>query len=352
MADTLMRRYPNPDDYPYKSWSYPQGFMLWGFIRLYEQTAERAYYDYVMRYCEHHVNEQGDVTCFTGESLDDIMSGSVLVWAYAQTGQERYLTACRHVRRAFDDYPRNADGGFWHGRNLPGEMWIDGLFMGLMFLCRYGAQVEDGAYCFDESVRQLNVGYERCEKDGSGLLYHAYSEDRRPQWAHPVTGKAQEVWCEGLGWYAMILPEVLSLLPADHPGRAGLEAQLQKLINALEMTQDSASGLWLQVVDKPGQPRNWHDTSGSAMFLWAIKKAGLIGAADRAQCDRIADKAYAGIKQKCITDADGNANIHDACDGLGVQLYYDRYVDFLKNVNSKEAIAAFFWAAVIMEYGV
>ena len=33
LAETLLRRYPDPDSYPYQSWSYPQGFLLWGFIR-------------------------------------------------------------------------------------------------------------------------------------------------------------------------------------------------------------------------------------------------------------------------------------------------------------------------------
>ena len=106
LAETLLRRYPDPDSYPYQSWSYPQGFLLWGFIRLYEKTGERRYYDYVMRYCEEHVTPDGTVLGFTGISLDDVMSGSVLVWAYQQTKQEKYRLACAQVRRAFDDYPR------------------------------------------------------------------------------------------------------------------------------------------------------------------------------------------------------------------------------------------------------
>ena len=28
IASTVMARYPDPDDYPYRSWCYPQGFML------------------------------------------------------------------------------------------------------------------------------------------------------------------------------------------------------------------------------------------------------------------------------------------------------------------------------------
>ncbi|MCL2058774.1 MAG: glycoside hydrolase family 88 protein [Oscillospiraceae bacterium] len=351
MAKTIMNRYPNANDFPYRSWCYPQGFMLWGFIRLYEKTGEQKYLDYIMGYCDFHVTEQGDVPAFTGNSLDDIMAGSVLVWAFARTGKEKYRLACEKVRAAFNDYPRNSDGGFWHGRGLPSEMWVDGLFMGLMFLTRYGAFCGDKEYCFDETVRQLSIAFDRCEKDGSGLLYHGYSENRRVSWAHPITGKAQEIWCEGLGWYAMILVDVLEILPKTHAGYDRLYMQLRKLVDGLLKVQDSTSGLWYQVVDKPRYPRNWHDTSGSAMFLYCIKKAGLLGLIDKDKCDRAAAKAFSGIKTKCIVDYEGNADIFDACDGLCIQDNYDIYVGYAKNVNSKEAIAAFFWAALIMERG-
>jgi unsaturated rhamnogalacturonyl hydrolase len=122
MAETLMRRYPQADEYPYRSWCYPQGFVLWRFIRLYEKTGEEKFWKYVMDYCEKHVRENGDVPAFTGISLDDIMAGSVLVWAWHNTKLEKYKIACKHIRQAFYDYPRNKDGGFWHGRNLPHEM--------------------------------------------------------------------------------------------------------------------------------------------------------------------------------------------------------------------------------------
>ncbi|MDR0601132.1 MAG: glycoside hydrolase family 88 protein [Treponema sp.] len=351
IAGTIMRRYPHADDYPYRSWCYPQGFMLWGFIRLYEKTGDERYRQYVLDYCEKHVGENGGIPAFTGISLDDIMAGSVLVWAWQTTRQEKYRIASRHVRQAFDDYPRNEDGGFWHGRHLPREMWVDGLFMGLMFLTRYGKYVDDRDFCFGETVRQLSIVFDRCEKDGTGLLYHAYSEDGKAPWAHPVTGTSPEVWSEGLGWYAMILADALELLPKDFQGYERLSMQLCRLIDSLEKVQDPASGLWYQVVDKPSHPKNWHDTSGSAMFLYAVKKAGLLGIAGSEQCDRIAARAFGGIKTKCILDYEGNANIHDACNGLCVQSDYDAYVDYARNINCQEAVAACLWAGQIMEFG-
>lgn len=349
LAETLMRRYPDADDFPYCSWSYPQGFMLWGFIRLYEKLGDERYLNYVLRYCEKHVNAQGEISGFSGCSLDDIMTGSVLVWAWQHTGEARYKLACDRVRAAFDDYPRNPDGGFWHGKQLPGEMWVDGLFMGLMFLTRYGKYVGDAEYCYAETVKQLNTVFARCEKDNSGLLYHAYSENRWVSWASFLDGRSPEVWSEGLGWYAMILVEVLDLMPADTPGYDSIMHQLRKLLSALSRVQEGTSGLWCQVVDRVKMSGNWQDTSGSAMFLYTFRKAQLLGFVGH-EYDGVIRKAFAGLKTKYTLDCEGNADIHDACDGLGVQLSYDHYIHFLKTVNAKEAVAAVLWATAAMEH--
>lgn len=350
LARTLMHRYPDPDSFPYVCWSYSQGFMLWGFLRLFENTGDKRYLEYVLRYCDGHVASDGSISGFSGCSLDDIMTGSVLIEAWRKTGEERYRLACERVRRAYDDYPRNSDGGFWHGRSRPGEMWVDGLFMGMMFLTRYGRYIGDAEYCFAETVRQLKIVFTRCEKDGSGLLYHAYSENPEVPWAHPITGKSPEIWSEGLGWYAMILPEVLMLLPEDQPGRDGLVLQLQKLLDGLLKVQDSVCGLWYQVVDKPGFPRNFHDTSGSAMFVYALSKALSLGLIAGKGYEQALQLGWRGLKTKYRIDLEGFADIYDACDGVCVQLNYDIYVDYTRNVNAKEAVAAFLWAAIEMEY--
>lgn len=352
LAETLMKRFPDPDSYPYLSWSYSQGFMLWGFIRLFEKTGKDSYFSYVKQYCEEHVQADGTVLGFTGVSLDDIMTGSVLAWMYQHTKEEKYRLACNHIRLAFNDYPRNRDGGFWHGRPLEGEMWVDGLFMGLMFLVRYGAYVneEDRSYCFSEAIRQLNIVFDRCEKDGTGLLYHAYSERPETPWASVINGKSSEVWSEGLGWYAMILVDVLGIIPKDFPGWDSVQKQLEKLLCSLAKVQDSCSGLWYQVVDKINDPGNWCDTSGSAMFLYTFYKARALNLVEPWKYDEVIQKGFEGLKTKYLIDPEGNVNIIDACDGLGVQLNYEFYVRFRKSVNAKEAVAAVLWATAAVEF--
>ena len=124
-----MARFPDPDSFPFRSWTYPQGFMLWGMIRLYERTGDTVYLDYVRKYGDEHVSGDGSVSGWDGGSMDDMMPGSVLAWLYHATGEEKYRLACRRIYASFADYPRNPDGGFWHGRGMKGQMWVDGVFM-------------------------------------------------------------------------------------------------------------------------------------------------------------------------------------------------------------------------------
>ena len=351
LADDLMERYPKADMYPYKSWSYPQGFLLWGFIRLYEKTGREEYCRYVMDYCEQHVDFDGNICLFTGVSLDDIMTASVIVWAYHFTGDSRYMRACMQVRETFRDYPRNSDDGFWHGKDRPGEMWVDGVFMGLMFLVRYGKYVDEESYCYSETIRQLSVIFDRCQKDKTGLLYHAYSEGKKAPWANKITGCSPEVWSEGLGWYALILADVLGVMPREWIQKSSVEEHFILLADCLLDVQDEGCGLWYQVVDKPGFPKNFHDTSGSAMFLYMLKKGVDLGILQGEEYKKSICRAYRGILSKCVKGLDGDIHILDACNGLCVQNHYDVYVDYTKTTDAQEAVAAVLWSLVAVEFG-
>lgn len=349
LAETLLSRYPDPDKIPWKVWCYVQGYFLTGFEKLYGYTCDRRYLDYIKQFVDQHVTAEGDVRGFTGESLDDIMAGITFVIMYEQTGEEKYRKAADKVRAAFDDYPRNSDGGFWHSRTLPHEMWIDGVFMGMMFLTRYGAVIGDRDYCFSEAAKQITVLANRCRKGDSGLFLHAYDEAKRVVWADPVTGLSPEVWSEGLGWYALILVETLHLMPLDHPDRAQVMAILQELVEGLSKVQDAKTGLWYQVVDKGERADNWHDTSGSAMFVYAIQRAADLGYVSAEKYAPVARNGYEGILTKAITGKDGGIDILDACDGVCVQKSYEDYINYPRVVNAKEAVGGFLWATTIVE---
>ena len=350
LAKTIMQRHPDPNTYPYRSWCYPQGYMLMGMAKLFSSTNDSVYYRYIMKYAEEHVDSLGNVARFKGNSMDDMMAGTVIVWAYRQTGLEKYRKAAEQIRHSFDDYPRTSEGLFWHGRKTKGEVWVDGVFMGQLFLTSYGKYVGDSDYCFNEAAKQLTGIYRKLHKGDSGLLYHGWDEDRDAKWADPQTGLSPEVWSEGLGWYALVLTETLDVFPKNHPKRAELVQICRDLMAGLKNVQDTKTGLWYQVVDKGDQTDNWHDTSGSAMFLYAIKKAGELGIIPEKSYRKVVEKAYVGIQSKAQENpVDRLVDIVDACDGLCVQPSYDVYINYKKKVNAKEAVAGVLWGSWIVE---
>ena len=348
LADTVMKRFPRASQYPYKDWSYPQGYLLIGFSKLWQALQDVRYRDYIYGYCASHVTCEGAVTGFTGCSMDDMMAGAVLVWMYGQTGEERYGKACHCIYEAFRDYPRTREGGFLHGRKgMPGQMWVDGVFMGQMFYCRYGSMFQE-TVCFDETKRQLELIYQYCHSH-DGLLVHAYSEDHLAEWAGE-DGKSSCVWSEGLGWYALILSEVLDLVPQEHPAYETAKKQLLELLDGLLKVQDEG-GLWYQVVDRPKGADNWCDVSGSAMFTYAFSHAVQLGVVKGEIYENAAKKGYAGIKSRMIENEEGLLDVHGACEGLCVQNGYEDYVYYPQKVNGQEAVCGCLWAAIAMEYG-
>jgi rhamnogalacturonyl hydrolase YesR len=362
-AETIMARWPDYNRAYHASWTYVHGYTLCGFDMLYRATGDQRYYDFIQRYIDQHIDENGAfrvvvdgrgrerATAFGNQ--DNMMTGRILVLLYEYTKDPRYRKAADTIRRALDDYPRNRNGGLWHARSMHGQWWIDGIFMSQMFLTRYGQSVGDTTYCWDEATRQITAYAKTAEKGHTGLMVHGTYEsghgDRECRWADPNTGLSPEVWSEGLGWYALVLVETLTGLPKDHPRRAEMEDIFRRLAAALKRTQDVASGRWFQVVDKGDRPDNWTDTSGSAMFTCTIQKGIEIGLLDPAQYGPVVRKGYRGILENARINDRGLVDIYSACDGVGVQTSYDRYINYQKSVNAKEAVAGFLWAAAIVE---
>ena len=172
---------------------------------MYESTRDPRYLDYIKRWVDGYVNEQGVLGWDQSRThnLDYIQPGMLVLFLYEQTGEPRYRTAAKTVREAFDRIPKNADGGFWHKGIYPNEMWIDGIYMGEPFLVRYGRLFDDAAFGNDMAVFQATLAAKHCLDPKTGLLYHAWDQDRNAAWADPKTGRSPVIWGRGMGWYVM-----------------------------------------------------------------------------------------------------------------------------------------------------
>jgi rhamnogalacturonyl hydrolase YesR len=84
----------------------------------------------------------------------------------------------------------------------------------------------------------------------------------------------------------MALVDTLELLPTAKKSNAwqNLQCKAIHLLRAVVQAADPASGAWWQVMDRPGQEDNYIESSGSAMFVYALLRAHRNGYLDAKQC--------------------------------------------------------------------
>jgi rhamnogalacturonyl hydrolase YesR len=348
MAGSVMSRWPDPDTYPGGSFQYSQGYILWGIERMWTYTGDVRYYNYIKTYADEHVDDSGNISGFDGTALENYPAGIPVLFAYEQTQDNKYKLAADKMRAGFNSLPRNSDGGFWHASWAAHQMWIDGIFMGQMYLMRYGKSVGDSAYCHDEMAKQITVGAGHMLKADEGVL-HGYDESKSAPWADKTTGLSSEVWSEGMGWFTIVTVEALALMPQDHPQRAAMLAIFNKYCDGLKNLQDSATGMWHQVVDKPLTRDNWHDMSGTGMFVYTLQRGIELGLLDEKVYGPVVARGFNGLLSKLVLNSQGLVDIYDLCEGVGIQDNYYSYINFPRTMNGKECMGSVLLALGIME---
>ena len=338
IVDSTIKRYPNAAEFG--GWGYAKALYLFGQYLVWKRTGDDRYLQYIKGWIDEHVDEKGNIDREI-TALDYMLPGNLLLILYQETKQERYKIAADKIRNTFKTYPRTSDGGFWHATvaSRNSQLWLDGMYMSMPFLVRYGQMFGESGYANDEAVKQLLIYHKHLRDSHKGLLYHAYDESGKQTWSDPTTHHSSEFWCRAIGWYGMALVDVLEVLPHNHPQRRELIGILKKLIPDLAKYQDPKTGLWYEVVDKGSNPENWLETSSSSMYTYLISVAvrrGYVGGKYR----KVADKGYKGVLSKLTMGADGLINISDICEGTNVSdLAY--YLARKRNVNDFHGLGAF-----------
>ncbi len=80
-----------------------------------------------------------------------------------------------------------------------------------------------------------------------------------------------------MGWYLMALVDTLPYVPEHDPHHAVLLAMLRRAAAAVERAQDPQSSLWYQILNKPGEKRNYIESSSVLMFTYAFAKGARLG---------------------------------------------------------------------------
>jgi unsaturated rhamnogalacturonyl hydrolase len=341
--------------YPAK-WTYDHGLVLKGIERVYLATGDKQYFDFIQRSIDHFVNDDGSIRTYKIDeyNIDHILPGRNLLYLYKATGNEKYRKAAALLREQLKTHPRTSEGGFWHKKIYPSQMWLDGLYMGEPFYAEYAATFNEPT-AFDDIAKQFILMERHARDDKTGLLYHGWDESKQQRWANPTTGRSPNFWGRAMGWYAMALVDTLDYFPEKHPQRAELIAMLNRLARAVAKYQDPRSGLWYQVLDKGNAKGNYLESSAACMFVYALAK-GVRNGYLPASYIKTANDGYRGIQREFVKyDANGRFNLAGTVSvaGLGGNPYrdgsYEYYLSEKVVTNDPKGIGAFLMAATEME---
>jgi unsaturated rhamnogalacturonyl hydrolase len=343
------------DGYPAK-WTYDHGLVLKGIERVWLNTGDGEYFNFIKRSMDHFVTDEGTIRTYSLDeyNIDHVLPGRNLLLLYKVTGQEKYRKAAALLREQLKTHPRTNEGGFWHKKIYPYQMWLDGLYMGEPFYAEYAVTFHEDA-AFDDIAKQFIFMERHSRDDKTGLLYHAWDESRKQRWANPETGRSPNFWARAMGWYAMALVDTLDYFPQNHRQRAELIAILNRLARAVAKYQEPRSGLWYQVLDKGTAKGNYLESSAACMFVYALAKGVRHGYLPISYI-RVAESGYSGIVKEFLrTDANGALKLEGTVSvgGLGGNPYrdgsYEYYLSEKVITNDPKGVGALLLAATEME---
>lgn len=336
-------------------WTYDQSVFLKGIEGLWRATGDKKYFDYIQKSMDFFVDDNGNIRTYDADdfNIDNLASGRNVLLLYNVTGKEKYLKAGQTLRKQLQQHPRTKEGGFWHKKIYPYQMWLDGLYMGEPFYAEYAKTFHEDT-AFNDIARQFILMEKNSVDKKTGLMYHGYDESRQQKWSDKTTGRSPHFWARAMGWYGMGLVDVLEVFPANHPKRNELVNILNRYAKAVSKVQDSKTGLWWDILDMPGKEKNYVEASASSMFVYALAKGIRLGYLPQSYLS-VAKKGYDGILKTFIKEENGLTNLHGtvSVSGLGGNPYrdgsYDYYMSEKVVVNDPKGVGAFIQAANEME---
>nr|WP_229725526.1 glycoside hydrolase family 88 protein [Hymenobacter baengnokdamensis] len=360
MADAFIAQHPDSiviGNRKTARWDYEQGLMLRALERVWERTGDARYFTYIQKDLDQFVQKDGSIRTYKADEyqLDNLATGPALLLLsqLSVPGNEKYRLAAATLRKQLASQPRTKEGGFWHKKTYPNQMWLDGLYMAEPFYAEYSALTGDAAG-LDDVAKQFALIEKHLVDPKTGLLYHGYDESREQQWANKATGQSPNAWDRAIGWYAMALVETLDYLPAGNANRAALIKDLQRLAPVLAKYQDAKTGTWSLVMGHESEKGNYAEASGSSMFVYALAKGVRLGYLDKKYA-AVARKGYEGILKTFVATENGALALNGTVSvgGLGGKPYRDGsfqyYLSEPLRKNDLKGVGPFILASTEME---
>lgn len=309
-------------------WDWGQATFLRSLEHLYESksaTEKKIYLDYI----ETAMNTSMGVA--NGKHPNAVASAHGMAFLARITGEKKYLDKAAEIYAEYLKIPRAPNGGVSH-RAETVELWDDTVYMLSMFLLEMYRLTGDEKYMGD-FVAQYKAHYEKLIDEKSGLWVHGWDADNIDYndgcsnlgWADKVTRRSSQIWARGNGWIGMALSDALHTISKKSVYRKTLEKAFLHYVKSIAPLQDPQTGHWYQLVTLPEEPKNFLESSCTAMFAYTITMGLQMKLLDKKIYLPMATKAYTGLRKLSMRDAGDGYLIPTRVSGgtcIGDENYY------------------------------
>ncbi|WP_143316742.1 glycoside hydrolase family 88 protein [Clostridium sp. HBUAS56017] len=309
-----------PRDFGIQEWDWPQGVGLYGLLKLNKYYKNNKYLDFLNNWYKNNLkvglpskNINTTAPLLTLVDLCDLVDNPeyeklCLTWA-------DWLMNC---------LPRTKEGAFQHVTSANGdrqgvrlnesEMWIDTLFMTVLFLNRMGQKYQRQDW-IDESINQVLVHIKYLYDKKSGLFYHGWSFNENSNFG-------EVFWCRGNSWFTFGILDYIEMFDGTlNPGiKKFLVDTFIAQVKALVKYQ-SKSGLWNTVID---DSTSYEEVSGSAAIVTGILRGIKLGILDD-KYKAPAEKAIIAICKNIAKDG----TVLNVSGGTGMGYNKDHYKNII-----------------------
>jgi unsaturated rhamnogalacturonyl hydrolase len=260
--------------------------------------------------------------------VDNNVFGSLPLELYMKTKLEKYLNLGMEYANTQWILPENAkpaekawaDKGYsWQTR-----IWIDDMFMITAVQAQAYRATKDSKY-IDRAAREMVLYLDTIQLE-NGLFYH--SPD------------AHFAWARGNGWMAAGMAEILRILPKDNPNRERIMEGYHKMMAALLKYQEE-DGMWRQIID---DTEAWKETSGTAMFTYAMITGVKNGWLDKREYGTAARKGWLALISYINTDDE----LTEVCEGTNIKNDREHYMTRKRIVGDLHGQAPLLWCATAL----
>jgi unsaturated rhamnogalacturonyl hydrolase len=276
------------------AWDWGEGVLMLSLVELYRVTGDTRLRAHYKAWLDAHIQQGYEIKW--SDSCPPALAALAL--ASEPGADPAYRKVVDDVVAYYRAAPRTAEGGISHMGNvvpLVKTLWLDSLFMVGVVVARQAQRAGDQPLL--DSVGQQFQIFARRLQGADGLLTHAGN------WPGQQPGI---YWGRGNGWVTAAGHEVLRLqrLRGLVDGQTG--AVLDRQVRALLPLQDSSTGLWWTVLNRPGE--TYLETSASALFAYGLARGYRYGQRGDDVLPVIR-RALQGIRGAIKTDAGGGGPV-------------------------------------------